>query len=118
MFPKLVNSELRLDVPVYTIYGFCEDVHVLEKLRRKQYDIPNLHVIDEANAGLIELGSLRLRLLGLGGPFIPNKLLDHGSANSTIAGTTGQTWITLLQIGELLQTAGRVSVIENISNWF
>ncbi|GAA6048434.1 hypothetical protein NBRC10513_000574 [Rhodotorula toruloides] len=32
-FPKLLSGELKLNVPVYTVWGACEDVAILEKIR-------------------------------------------------------------------------------------
>ncbi|GAA6060269.1 hypothetical protein JCM10212_003969 [Sporobolomyces blumeae] len=32
-FPKLLNGTLELNVPVYTVWGACEDVSILEKIR-------------------------------------------------------------------------------------
>ena len=32
-FPKLLTGELKLSVPVYTVWGACEDVAIVEKIR-------------------------------------------------------------------------------------
>ncbi|BGP31087.1 hypothetical protein JCM10296v2_002851 [Rhodotorula toruloides] len=32
-FPKLLSGELKLNIPVYTVWGACEDVAILEKIR-------------------------------------------------------------------------------------
>lgn len=81
---------------------------VLEKLRSGEYKIDNLHIIDEAHARLLEVGGVKLRLLGLGGAVVMHKLFDNGEGRTTIAGGQGTMWTTLLQMGELVDTANRV----------
>ena len=81
---------------------------VLEKLRSGDYKIPNLHIIDEAHSRLLDVGGVKLRLLGLGGAVVMHKLFDNGEGRTTIAGGQGTMWTTLLQIGELVDTANRV----------
>ncbi|KAK4956152.1 hypothetical protein LTR28_005905, partial [Elasticomyces elasticus] len=94
--------------PVFTVWGACEDVGVLEKLRSGEYKINNLHIIDEAHSRLLEIGGVKLRLLGLGGAVVMHKLFDNGEGKTTIAGGQGTMWTTLLQMGELIDTANRV----------
>ncbi|KAK3692120.1 hypothetical protein B0T22DRAFT_4697 [Podospora appendiculata] len=106
--PLLISGELKLDVPVYTVWGACEDVRVLEKFRSKEYKVPNLYIIDEAQSMLLEIGGVKLRLLGLGGAVVMHKLFDNGEGRTTIAGGQGTMWTTLLQMGELVDTANRV----------
>jgi hypothetical protein len=106
--PQLISGELKLDVPVYTVWGACEDVRVLEKFRSKEYKVPNLFIIDEAQSMLLEVGGVKLRLLGLGGAVVMHKLFDNGEGRTTIAGGQGTMWTTLLQMGELVDTANRV----------
>ncbi|KAL6886725.1 hypothetical protein HDV57DRAFT_526485 [Trichoderma longibrachiatum] len=106
--PLLLSGELKLDVPVYTVWGACEDVRVLEKFRSSEYKVPNLHIIDEARSMLLEVGGVKLRLLGLGGAVVMHKLFDNGEGRTTIAGGQGTMWTTLLQMGELVDTAHRV----------
>ncbi|KXJ96801.1 hypothetical protein Micbo1qcDRAFT_129812 [Microdochium bolleyi] len=106
--PLLISGQLKLDVPVYTVWGACEDVRVLEKFRSGEYKVPNLHIIDEARSMLLELGGVKLRLLGLGGAVVMHKLFDNGEGRTTIAGGQGTMWTTLLQMGELVDTANRV----------
>ncbi|KAI1074192.1 hypothetical protein F5B20DRAFT_564500 [Whalleya microplaca] len=106
--PMLISGEVKLDVPVYTVWGACEDVRVLEKFRSGEYKVPNLHIIDEARSMLLELGGVKLRLLGLGGAVVMHKLFDNGEGRTTIAGGQGTMWTTLLQMGELVDTANRV----------
>ncbi|KAI0421660.1 hypothetical protein F5X98DRAFT_329008 [Xylaria grammica] len=106
--PQLIKGEIKLEVPVYTVWGACEDVRVLEKFRSNEYKVPNLHIIDENRSMLLELGGVKLRLLGLGGAVVMHKLFDNGEGRTTIAGGQGTMWTTLLQMGELVDTANRV----------
>lgn len=103
-----LSKKYTLDVPVYTVWGACEDVRVLEKFRSGEYKVDNLHIIDEANSRLLDVGGVKLRLLGLGGAVVMHKLFDNGQGKTTIAGGQGTMWTTLLQIGELVDTANRV----------
>ncbi|KAL9127586.1 MAG: hypothetical protein Q9217_003566 [Psora testacea] len=103
-----ISGQLKLNVPVYTVWGACEDVRVLEKFRSGEYKVQNLHIIDEASSRLLELGGVKLRLLGLGGAVVMHKLFDNGDGRTTIAGGQGTMWTTLLQMGELVDTANRV----------
>ena len=107
-FPLLLAGQLKLHVPVYTVWGACEDVLVLEKFRSGAYAIDNLHVLDEATTRCLDVGGVKLRLLGLGGALVPHKLFDNGDGSATIAGGQGTMWTTALQIGELVDTAQRV----------
>ena len=106
--PQFLNGSLKLDVPVYTVWGACEDVRVLEKFRSGEYKVDKLHIIDEARSMLLEVGGVKLRLLGLGGAVVMHKLFDNGEGRTTIAGGQGTMWTTLLQMGELVDTANRV----------
>ncbi|CAA9966142.1 Ser/Thr protein phosphatase family protein [Pyrenophora teres f. maculata] len=106
--PLFLNKTYTLNVPVYTVWGACEDVQVLEKLRSGEYKVDNLHVIDEAHSRLLDVGGVKLRLLGLGGAVVMHKLFDNGEGRTTIAGGQGTMWTTLLQMGELVDTANRV----------
>ncbi|KAJ7584685.1 hypothetical protein C8J56DRAFT_789589 [Mycena floridula] len=107
-FPLLLSGQLKLDVPVYTTWGACEDVVVLEKFRAGTYNVENLHILDEATTRCLDVGGIKLRLLGLGGALVPHKMFDNGEGNATIAGGQGTMWTTALQIGELVDTAQRV----------
>lgn len=106
--PQFLNKTYKLDVPVFTVWGACEDVAVLEKLRSGEYKIDNLHVVDESHSRLLDVGGVKLRLLGLGGAVVMHKMFDNGEGRTTIAGGQGTMWTTLLQIGELVDTAARV----------
>jgi Protein of unknown function (DUF2433) len=81
---------------------------VLEKFRSGEYKVDKLHIIDEARSMLLEVGGVKLRLLGLGGAVVMHKLFDNGEGRTTIAGGQGTMWTTLLQMGELVDTANRV----------
>jgi Protein of unknown function (DUF2433) len=107
-FPLLLSGQLKLHVPVFTVAGACEDILILEKLRTGTYDIENLHLLDEATTRCLDIGGIKLRLLGLGGAFVPHKMFDNGEGAATIAGGNGTVWTTILQIGELVDTAQRV----------
>lgn len=107
-FPLLLSGQIKLQIPVYTVWGACEDVSILEKFRTSVYNIENLHVLDEATTRCLDVGGVKLRLLGLGGALVPHKLFDNGDGSATIAGGQGTMWTTALQIGELVDTAQRV----------
>lgn len=107
-FPELLSGQIKLNVPVYTVWGACEDVSVLEKFRSGQYEVENLNVLDEATTRCLDVGGVKLRLLGLGGALVPHKMFDNGDGQATIAGGQGTMWTTALQIGELVDTAQRV----------
>lgn len=107
-FPLLLSGQIKLQVPVFTVWGACEDVTVLEKVRAGHISVENLHVLDEATTRLLDVGGVKLRLLGLGGAHVPHKMFDNGEGNATIAGGQGTMWTTALQIGELVDTAQRV----------
>lgn len=106
--PLLLSKQITLEIPVYTVWGACEDVRVLEKFRSGEYKIDRLHIIDEASSRLLDVGGVKLRLLGLGGAVVMHKLFDNGEGKTTIAGGQGTMWTTLLQMGELIDTANRV----------
>lgn len=106
-FPQLLSGDIKLSVPVYTVWGACEDVTILEKFRSREYHVENLHILDEATTRTINIGGVKLRLLGLGGALVPHKMFDNGEGRATIAGGQGTMWTTALQIGELVDTAQR-----------
>ena len=82
--PLFLNKISSFEVPVYTTWGACEDVRVLEKFRSVEYQVENLFIVDEHDSRLLEVGGLKLRLLGLGGAVVMHKLLDHRFANGRI----------------------------------
>ncbi|KZO93752.1 hypothetical protein CALVIDRAFT_539661 [Calocera viscosa TUFC12733] len=106
-FPLLQSGALRLAVPVYTVWGACEDVQILEKFRTGEYDVENLTILDEASSRCLDIGGVKLRLFGLGGALVMHKMFDNGEGRATIAGGQGTMWTTALQIGELVDTAQR-----------
>lgn len=73
-FPHLLSGAITFPVPVFTVYGLIEDVRVLEKFRTGEYEVHNLHVIDEVGTSCLETGGVRLRLFGLGGAMAMHKL--------------------------------------------
>ena len=103
--PLFINKSAAFEVPVYTCWGACEDVRVLEKFRAGEYKVDNLMIIDEHDSHLLDIGGLKLRLLGLGGAVVMHKLFDNGEGRTTIAGGQGTMWTTVLQMGELIETA-------------
>jgi hypothetical protein len=70
--------------------------------------VENLHIIDEATTRCLDVGGIKLRILGLGGALVPHKMFDNGEGSATIAGGQGTMWTTALQMGELVDTAQRV----------
>lgn len=77
-FPEFLSGEKQLDVPVYTVWGACEDVAIIEKFRSKEYQVDNLFLLDEASTHLLDIGGVSLRLFGLGGAVVQHKLFDNG----------------------------------------
>lgn len=76
--PLYLSGAKALKVPLYTVWGACEDVSVLEKFRSGEYTIPNLNIIDESATAVIDIGGVKLRLFGLGGAIAQHKLFDIG----------------------------------------
>ena len=105
-FPLLPSGKFKLAVPVFTVWGACEDVQILEHFRLGTCAIDNLHVIDEAATRCID--GVKLLILGLGGAFVPHKMLDNGDGNGRIVGGQGTMWTTALQMGKVVDTAQRV----------
>lgn len=79
--PLYLSGQKSLKVPMYTVWGACEDVGVLEKFRSGEYTIPNLNIIDESATAVIDIGGVKLRLFGLGGAIAQHKLFDIGDGN-------------------------------------
>ncbi|KAG1444436.1 hypothetical protein G6F56_010298 [Rhizopus delemar] len=107
-FSDFLSGDKRLEIPVYTVWGACEDVAILEKFRSGEYSIDNLYILDEASTHLLDIGGVNLRLFGLGGAVVQHKLFDNGEGADTIAGGLGVMWTTTLQIGELVELAASV----------
>ena len=82
-FPLFRDGKKTLDVRLYTVWGACEDVAVLEKFRTKEYKIHNLCILDEANTYAIDIGGVSLRLFGLGGAVVHHKLFDNGEGKQS-----------------------------------
>ena len=75
--PHLLSGAITFPVPVFTVWGLIEDVHILEKFRTTEYEVNNLTVIDEASSALIETAGVKLRLLGLGGAVASHKMCTY-----------------------------------------
>ena len=92
-----VKGTKRFTVPVYTVWGSREDVDVVCRFRRGEWQVPNLFILDEQHS--YSFGGVRL--FGLGGAVHTAKLLDSGEGNAeSVAGENGRMWTTLLQVGE------------------
>ncbi|KAI0244178.1 hypothetical protein L0F63_000430 [Massospora cicadina] len=100
---RYASGESRFSVPIYTTHGSLDDIVVLEGL--KAHPIENLHFVHDGEAPVIDCGSTSIRLLGLGGYFLRNKLFDHGCGSGTLAGGEEGSWATLLQFGNLIATS-------------
>jgi hypothetical protein len=77
-FSEFLVGNKQLEVPVYTVWGACEDVAIIEKFRQKEYQIHNLFLLDEATTHVLDVGGVSLRLFGLGGAVVQHKLFDNG----------------------------------------
>lgn len=55
---------------------------MLEKFRTSEYDVHNLHIVDEATSRVIDVGGVKLRLFGLGGAVATHKLCEWFSLTS------------------------------------
>ena len=97
--PLYLAGTQKFSVPVYTIWGEHEDVHVLEKFFAGSYLVPNLHIVDTST----KIPGTPIRLCGVPGLFDPASLFNIGEGQ-TVAGTHGSTWASSWQIGELVQS--------------
>ncbi|TID29861.1 hypothetical protein CANINC_001554 [Pichia inconspicua] len=124
--PKFLSGELKLNVPVYTIYGMCEDSYVINKFRFGSYSIPNLNIIDDCSLHLIKFKNNTQSILisGIGGSLSYHKLFHQGTTHNfgdivdqtttkpedlpkdviPISGDPGNIWITIIQLGRLIQS--------------
>ncbi|ODQ68182.1 hypothetical protein NADFUDRAFT_81219 [Nadsonia fulvescens var. elongata DSM 6958] len=104
--PKFINGEMKLNVPIYAIYGSSEDIAVVDKFKLNQYAVPNLNIVDETMSYLIHTRDNKhaIRLLGIGGSLVPHKMFDIGDGRTSIAGSHGLMWMTALQLGQLVHT--------------
>lgn len=99
------HGKKRLNVPVYVVSGQYEDHAVVEKLRKGFYHVPNLYILDHRHSYAISSEELTLRLFGIGGAFSYSQLFDVGSGNDYICGAKGKVWVSMCQLGELLELA-------------
>eukprot|EP01135_Chromosphaera_perkinsii_P003602 Nk52_evm11s249 gene=Nk52_evmTU11s249 len=106
---EFLSGKKKFKVPVYTNFGHTEDIRVLEKFSNGSYKVKNLHLVDERNSFVIgnsnSMEGTRIRVYGIGGSVMYEKLFDNGDGLGMTAGENGKTWLTLLQIGQLLDTA-------------
>lgn len=86
----LLAGDISFAVPVYVVYGPTEDVRVLEKFRQGDYAVKNLMVVDEAATRLLDVGGVKLRLLGLGGSLQMSKIC--GLARVAGAARVANVW--------------------------
>lgn len=73
-------------MPTFVVYGACEDVRVVERFRTGEYALNNLTVLDEATTRAVDVGGVRLRLLGLGGAVVMAKMFDNGASEGATVG--------------------------------
>ena len=73
-FPLLLSGSITFPVPVFAVWGLIEDVFIMEKFRTQEYEIQNLHLIDDVSTRLLQVGGMKLRLFGLGGAVANHKL--------------------------------------------
>ncbi|GMM31890.1 hypothetical protein DAMA08_046350 [Martiniozyma asiatica (nom. inval.)] len=110
--PRYISGELKLTVPLYTVYGMCEDSTVINKFRHGVYKVHNLNIIDDAHVHCIDMAGTSVLLAGIGGSLSYHKLFHQGStqaapsANSIlpVSGDPGNIWITMLQLGQLIES--------------
>lgn len=121
-----ISGKSKLEVPVYTIYGMCEDSVVINKFRYHIYSVPNLHIIDDTAVSVVDLPEgHKILLAGIGGSLSYHKLFHQGSPVNfediigadrsitdiedyerllPVSGDPGNIWITILQLGKLIET--------------
>lgn len=124
--PMFLSGKLKLNIPVYTIYGMCEDSYVINKFRFGLYSIPNLHIIDDCSLHLIKFKNNTQSILisGIGGSLSYHKLFHQGTTHNfsdivdqsrtkpedlpkdviPISGDPGNIWITIIQLGRFIQS--------------
>lgn len=114
---KFLSGELKLNVPVYAIYGMCEDSYVINKFRYGEYSIPNLYIIDDSKLHVVQIKDQPILLSGIGGSLSYHKLFHQGTTHGAhrsneiipISGDPGNIWITMLQLGKLMDSLVRYS---------
>jgi hypothetical protein len=67
-------------------------VRVIEKMRMGEYAIDNLTVLDEATTRCLEIGGVKLRLLGLGGALVMAKMFDNGVRQCLVLSKPQRRW--------------------------
>ncbi|KAG7661691.1 uncharacterized protein J8A68_004844 [[Candida] subhashii] len=103
-FQQYLEGIKTLPCPVYTIFGPLDDPRIINKIQTRQYEIPNLFLIDHKNNYEIEtpIPNLpNLRIYGIGGTVKIHNLFDRGNLEyEDVCGKIGELWISLLQIAE------------------
>lgn len=104
-FSDYLNNKKQFNVPVYTVYGNHEDVHVIKRFKHEN-PIHNLFLLDEDNVyQVMENNTLAFNIFGVGGNFLVSKKL----LRQPIAGNAGKVWVTLHQFGVLYQALQKKS---------
>eukprot|EP01134_Creolimax_fragrantissima_P005276 CFRG5276T1 len=104
--PAFLNNEMSFRVPVYTVWGVDEDIRVIEKFRSKEYQVGNLHLLDETQA--FNIRHTDIQLIGLGGNLVYHWLFDNGQGQERVSGDVGKLWVTLLQLASLIKMADKM----------
>ncbi|QPG74842.1 hypothetical protein FOA43_002178 [Brettanomyces nanus] len=120
-----IQGKKKLDIPVYTIYGMCEDSLVINKFRYGVYKVPNLYIVDDSSIFTVEMKNQVLLFAGIGGSLSYHKLFHQGSTIDLkdiigdgdefsdlrgheslipVSGDPGNIWVTILQLGKLIYT--------------
>lgn len=63
-------------MPVYVVHGALEDVRVLERFRTGELRVHGVEVVDESKTAALDVGGLKVRLLGLGGGVVAHKMCE------------------------------------------
>jgi predicted phosphodiesterase len=90
-FSDYLEQKKEFSVPIYAVWGNHEDLAVVEALRKKN-PVHNLFLLDENHIYDFE----GLRIFGIGGNWLPQKLFDP-----PLAGSGGKLWSSLSQFGTL-----------------
>lgn len=95
--PVYLRGQAEFANPMYAVWGNHEDTEVVRKFWTGEYAVPNLHILDEKNAYLLD----RCDVFGLGGNLLSGKKFFQ----RPIAGGAGRIWTTLSQYGALVASA-------------
>lgn len=93
--PQYLSGNKQFVRPIYAVWGNHEDVEVVRKFHKGEYEVPNLNVLhDEAS---FQVG--QCLVVGLGGNLLAGRRLFQ----SPIAGGGGRIWSTLRQYIRLIE---------------